>query len=127
METGSFGGIVFEVSSDHIKTWDGFSRSMKAGFAVHEVAAGKPKLEATGMDLARIGFSVRLDVQFCKVLDEIESMAVVLTAQEPQVLVIGGRPLGRYVLTEIDEKRRHTDGAGRVLVAGLDLKFQEWN
>lgn len=126
-ETGSFGGITFQASAEQLKTWSGLRRKNAANYASHEVAEKKAKLEFTGVDLQQIDLDVRLDARFASPAQESQSLRDALDAGEPKPLVLGGSPLGRYVLEQITERVRYTDAQGRILVSELQLRFREYN
>ena len=58
---GSFGSVIFQVSSSHIKTFDELSRHVAAKFADHEVAGKKPVSEKTGEELDEVTFNIQLN------------------------------------------------------------------
>jgi len=118
---------VFEASADQLKTWDGLRRKDSASYASHEVAEGKAKLEFTGTDLQKLDLEVRLDARFINPAQEAKALREALDAGEPRTLVLGGSPLGRYVLEQVSEQVRNTDGQGRILVSRLQLRFKEYN
>jgi len=126
-QTGSFGDIVFEVSAESVKTWDSVKRRHMASFAAHDVAEGRQRLEFTGIELGSIDLQVRLDARYVSPRHEIEALANTMGSGEPQVLVLGGKPYGEYVLEGMTETWTHTDGQGRVMIARLTLKFREYN
>lgn len=126
-ETGHFGDIVFQVSADVVKTWDKLRRSRKASFAEHEVAEGKARLEFTGVGLEEIDFEVRLDARFVNPAKEAKALDEALQAGEPRPLVLGGRPLGKYVLQDVSERAQRTDGQGRIMVSTVKLRLREYN
>ena len=126
-ETGHFGDIVFEASADAVKTWDRLRRSRQARFASHDVAQGKARLEFTGVELQEINLEVRLDARFVNPAREARALDDALEAGEPRPLVLGGTPLGKYVLRDVSERVERTDGQGRIMVSVLKLRFKEYN
>lgn len=126
-ETGSFGDIVFQASADTVKTWDKLRRSRKASYAAHEVAEGKARLEFTGIDLQDVDLEVRLDARFANPAREAEALLDVQAAGEPRPLILGGTPLGKYVLQDVTERVERTDGKGRTLTSRVKLRFREYN
>jgi phage protein U len=126
-QTGSFGPVFFEVSAEKIKTWDNFRRRHTTAFAVHAVAHDKEKLEFTGHKLETVNMNIRLDAQWVNPDRETTALYELKMAAEPQVLVIGTRPLGEYVIESLTERRSRTDADGRTLVSVLSLQFKEYN
>lgn len=127
-QTGSFGDIVFEASADLVRTWNGWRGQHAAKWAQHDIAAPqeKPRLEATGIDLSRLDLDVRLAAHLgVDPEEELEAMLQVLQDQEPQVLSVGGKVFGEYVLENVQEQRTHYDGRGRPLVIRVKIRLQE--
>ena len=59
---GTLGDVVFETSSEKIRTFDNMKRDGSARWTAHEVMSNKPVLEFIGPDIEQISFSMRLDV-----------------------------------------------------------------
>ncbi len=124
---GSLGNIVFETSSDRIRTFDDFTRESAANFAEHRVLDQKPRLQHTGLELDKIKFSVRLDAMLGVIPSkEIENFQDMLMAGESQKLIVGGKVVGDFVLLSIGEQWTTVDAKGCVIVAVLDLSLKEY-
>ena len=124
---GTFGEVVFETSAARIRTFDAFRRTGKARFARHAVMDRKPRLQFTGGDLDRIEFQMRFDVSLgVNPKEEIDKLREILAAGVERQLIIGGEPRGKFVLEELAESWTHVDNAGRLLVAAVDIKLQEY-
>lgn len=126
--TGSFGEIVFESSSEQVKTWSAFRREHSASFVQHEVAEGKARLEFTGIGLKLLNMEVQLNsVLGADPEADLLELQELMQEGEPRVLVIGDRPQGEYVLENMTEERLRTDGRGRTMLARVQLSFREYN
>jgi len=124
---GTFGNIVFESSSEKVRTFDGFTRTGKARFSEHEVVDGKARLQHLGTSLDEIAFNIRLDMALgVNPETEINALRDIRNAGEEQRLIIGGKPLGKFVLEEVTENWRRLDGKGVLLVAEVALKLKEY-
>ena len=124
---GTFGNIVFETSSERIRTFDGFARKGSAAFAEHAVVDDKPRLQHTGSGLDEISFSVRLDISLgLNPSDELEKFRDILAAGDAQKLIINGKVLGAFVLTELEESWSRVDNKGRLMVANLNISLKEY-
>lgn len=123
---GSLGDAVFTVSDWRVFTFRGFNRSGAPRIEEHAVIGVKPKLEYTGPGLDTINFSVRLD-RFLGVTpeDEIDKMHEAMTIGQVVPLIIGGRYLGRWVITALDESHLHYNGLGRLIVAEVMISLKE--
>ena len=92
---GSFGPVVFTVSSLRALTLQNFSRTIGKRTTKHEVIQGKPRSEYLGADLQTCNFKIRLDVMYGvrprAMIDLLSTMAEQGVAYP---LIIGGRPIG---------------------------------
>lgn len=124
---GTFGSMVFESSGQKVHTFDDFERRGTAAFAEHAVVEGKPRLEFTGDNLDEVSFTVRLDLaQGIDPEPQITRFREIKAAGEAQTLIIGGVPLGGFVITSLSEKWRIVDNRGRLTLAALDLSLKEY-
>ena len=131
-QLGSFGTVVFEVGADgvapKVRTWNQFKRKGEARFARHEVLQGKPKSEFQGAGLEEIDLQVRLDVAHGLIpIDEINVLREIRDEGEEQLLIVAGNPLGKFVLSSIDEEWLVADNVGNLLKANLSLKLTEFH
>lgn len=127
MQLGSFGPIVFETSSELVRTWQQMSRKGGARFHEHVVAQGKPLLEFLGPSLEEMTFTMRLDAQLG--LDpamELERMRETRDTGKEQVLVVGGLVIGKFVLEDLSEDHKRHSGIGRLMVAEVTVKLKEY-
>jgi phage protein U len=127
-ELGSFGpGLVFEINSDHIRTYSNFRRTSKIELAHHEIFGDRPKLEWLGAGLDEVELSIRLDTNGDRLPEiELENLRSILFSGKPELLVIAGDLLGTYLLESLTEERMVADRSGKILVADLKLKFKEY-
>ena len=127
MQIGTFGKIVFEVSSEKILTFRGFQRTAKARFSEHKIIGEKPVLEATGLELDQISFSISLNRAVG--IDPAEQISVLremLAAQEPHALIIGGKKIGNFVLPDFSDAWNKVTHQGRLASAEIELKLLEY-
>lgn len=122
---GAFGEILFEVSAEDVFTLNSLSRSREAVFARHETLAGRPLLQAVGLDLWEVDVSVALDRNFSDPEARLAALERTQAEREHHPLVIGGRVLGRFVLQGIEENTRRFGGSGEILLAEVKLSFLE--
>ena len=120
---GTFGAVVFETSSRKIHTFDDFERQGAAAFAEHAVIDGKPRLEFTGENLDEISFSIRLDAHLgVDPAGQVKQIRAIKAAGRAQTLIIGGVPLGNFVITSLAEKWQRIDNKGRLILAHNRIK-----
>ena len=60
MEIGSWGDIVFEVSSEAVRTFDALKQKSSGRWSVHEPISSNPKPEYLGAGQGRIEFTMHL-------------------------------------------------------------------
>ena len=118
---GSFGSVIFRVSSTQIKTFDELSRRVAAKFADHEVAGKKPISEKTGEELDQITFNIQLNRAYCKPEQELLTLNKILSSGVANRLIIGTRNLGKFTLREFEENLTHVGKKGALLVKDLSL------
>ncbi len=124
---GTFEKLVFETSSTKIHTFDDFQRQGSATFAEHKVINGKPRLEFTGDDLDKISFTIRLDLHLgVDPATQIKIAWEMKSAGKPGTMIVGGVPLGDFVILSLSEKWKAVDGKGRLIIAYLDLSLKEY-
>jgi len=123
---GSFGDITFEVplapeTAEH---------SRGAEYSAHEVVGGTPVKERVGDEADEVSFSIRLRRRWMdtvvNVERELETLRAKVDADEPEQLVLGPEPFGRFVLTRVDTTYVRMSGE-RVEAADVDLTFEEYN
>lgn len=121
--------MVFEVSADKIRTFDGFTRESSDRWAAHEVIGQKPLSEFSGPGLDKVSFTMRLDAQYgINPRVEMENLLEMSRSGQVARLVIGGKPLGvdRWKITGLLQKWKVTDNQGNLLVAELDVTLEEY-
>ena len=124
---GTFGPVTFTSSSTAVRTFSDMQRSRSYRFAKHDVLSGKPKLERIAPDLDSVSFNMRFDLAMgVDPKSELSALEVVLLSGEAFDLMVGGTPLGTYVIERMDEDWRRVDGAGRLIVASVNLQLTEY-
>ena len=94
---GTLGDVVFETSSEKIRTFDGMKRSGSARWATHDIMAHKPVLEFLGSGMEQISFSMRFDVSLgINPAAELETLRGLRDAGEASQLILNGKPIGEH-------------------------------
>lgn len=128
MSLGTWGDLVFEVSSDRMRTWQSKSRSGEARYADHEVHLAKPVAEFLGPSLDSFTVSMRFDAERgVNPEDELAKLRKARDTGQVETLVIGGAPVFDCTLRGLNEDHRHHDKEGHILVAIAELTFKEYN
>lgn len=125
MIVGSFGDVVFSVSSFLVRTLDDISISYKSRIAKHEIIGNKPKLEYQGEDLTEISFKMRFDRSFgvdpeneLRKLEDQKGMAC--------IFFLGDKYYGDFLITSIGNDIQRTLKDGSTLVAEVSVSLQEY-
>jgi hypothetical protein len=127
---GSFGPIVFETSTNRIRTFDNFQRSGSVRWATHELMGRKPVREFLGPGVEQISFTIRLDVALG--INPANDLAVLRIMRDEGMdfpLILNGRPLtigSTWVIESMNETWLHIDNRGRLLVAEVELTLSEY-
>jgi phage protein U len=126
---GSFGDIIFEVSSEKVRTIDDFSRSEAGRWAAHEIIGQKPKSEFLGPGLGAIAFKMRFDIRFgVNPKTEMDKLLIMCRSGIAETLIVGGTALGvdKWVIKSVTQNWQHFDNAGRCIVGGTDVALEEY-
>lgn len=123
---GSYGDIVFTVSSDKILTFDGLEKDLSARYARHEIHLNKPILEFIGESLAEIKLSIKLDTNLgINPIKQLEKLETSIKNGERKVLMIGTNFIGYFAIEKISEKFRRVDNIGNILAIDIDINLTE--
>ena len=126
---GSFGEIVFEVSSRKILTFKDYKRKTQARYASHEIVGLKPILEYLGPGGEEITLSMEFNVNLGTVpADEADKVRMMCETGETNYLVIGNTPIGanKWVITDVGENADVIDNNGRIIKSKIDVTFKEY-
>lgn len=121
---GSLGGIVFSVSTNQVKTFDGLKRSGSAKFASHNRHLKDTLLEFTGNDPDKITFTMALSA-FLGVnpKNEISKLRAAQRAGRIMRLVIGRQNYGNWVINSLSIDYDRIDNKGNILIANVNVSL----
>lgn len=98
----------------HVLSVTGLEVSQEWSYAEQQVTDRAPVLQSTGPDLRRPELSLRWHASWCNPAAELAALRALASSRRSHLLLMGnGRPMGRFVLRQIDESQRWTDGVGR--------------
>ncbi len=126
---GSYGDIVFEVSSERVKTFRDFQIQRSAKYSEHAIHGGKALLEFTGLSPASISLNIRLDAGLgLNPKEELNMLYEVLNNHITMPFILDGEPQGDnlWVLESIDEKHEIIDNHGTSIAVEVSLKLKEY-
>ena len=129
MPLGSFGSIVFEVSSRHVLTFRDYKRDARARYASHEIIGRKPILEYLGPDGGEISFTMQFRAD-CGVspAEEADRVRRMCETGEANYFVVGGAVIGEnlWVITSVGENDAVIDNMGRIIQNKIDVTLKEY-
>ena len=102
---GSFGDVVFEVSTDIVRTFRDMQVQRSAKFSEHAIHGGKALLEFTGLSPASMSLSIRLDAGLgVNPKEELDTLRNILNNHEAVPFFLDGEPQGDnlWVLESLD-------------------------
>ena len=126
---GSLKDIVFEASSDIIRTIDNLKMQRSANYAQHDIHGGKGLLEFTGLGPTSLSFSVRLDAALgIAPKEELKKLRDILESGEAVLFVLDGEPQGwdLWVLEGLDEEHAVLNNTGALVLAEVSLSLTEY-
>lgn len=126
---GTFGPIVFSVSSFRVLTLNNISHGASKRTAKHEVINGKPLLEHLGPDLESFSFDIHLKAQLgLKPRDMLDLLKVMAQEGMAYPLIIGGRPVGEnsWSLTSVSDTWDTVYSGGELAEATVKLSLTEY-
>ena len=126
---GSFGPIIFIVSSLRVLTFNDFSRSASKRTAGHEVIKGKPRTEYLGPDLQTVSFKCTLDATYgVRPRAMIEALVQMAEQGFAFPLVIGGKPIGlhNWSLDSVTANDEYMYNFGELMRAEVTLSLTEY-
>lgn len=125
---GTLGDIVFTVSANTVKTFDGLKIDSKTNYAKHTRHNKKPLLEFQYNDNDTASFSIYLSAylgvnprSMQNKIDKYRKKGKILT------LVIGGKKYGKkWVITSHSKEYERFDGKGNLLIAKSNISLEEY-
>ncbi len=126
---GSFGNLVFSVSENTVKTFDGMNWDFSADYATHDRHIKADLLEYMGPGIETISFSMVLSV-FLGVnpLKEIKKLRKMVREGYAERLVIGGKVYGSYkwVMQKGTVDFQRFDNKGNLWAAKIKVTLKEY-
>lgn len=126
---GSLGDIVFEVSSESVRTFRDLSMQRSTKYAEHEVHAGKALLEFTGFAPISASLKIRLDAGLgIDPSEELNALREILSKHEAIPFILDGEPQGEHlwVIETMDEDHQVLNNSGTLIVVEVSLALKEY-
>lgn len=127
-QIGTLGDIVFSVSNNTVKTFDGLKIDSKTNYAKHTRHNKKPLLEFQYEDNDTASFDIYLSaflgvnpLEMLEKLDEYRKNGKILS------LVIGGKMYGtKWVIVSHSKEYQKFDSGGNLLIAKSSISLEEY-
>lgn len=129
MEIGSYGGVVFSVSSEAVRTFDEYTRTTAARWAVHEVLLQRPQPEYLGVGQNEITMEITFNQSLgTEPQTELGTLRRMADEGQADLLVIGGQPIGEgdWIIESMEESETVFDRDGRLVKAKAALTLREY-
>ena len=131
MIIGSFGSIIFQVSSEKILTFDNFKRESKANYAEHKIIGKPAKLEFLGRALETISFTAIFTTQLLPntdLLQEVHKFRQKLWDGEACYLIFNSHAYtqNKMIIENLSEAVEIFDGKGAHQVVKIDVSLKEY-
>ena len=120
--------IIFECSSELVRTFKDYKRETKARFATHALIMQMPALEFLGQDCGEISFKMIFTTSLgVNPVEETDKLRKICAAGEANVLVIGSEVIGdMWVIESLNESAQAHDGSGRIILSEVNLTLKEY-
>ena len=129
MSIGSLGDVVFEVSSEKVKTLRDMQRQGTARFATHEIIGKKPLREFLGPGLEKITFQIQLSASLgVDPASEMKTLRELRDKGEALEFVLGGSAVGEelWTIEDLSEEWSRINGQGTIIFATVSVTLQEY-
>ena len=129
MSIGSLGDVVFEASSEKVKTLRDRQRQGSARFATHEIIGKKPLREFLGPGLEKITFQIQLSASLgVDPASEMKTLRELRDKGEALEFVLGGSAVGEelWTIEDLSEDWSRINGQGTIIFANVSVTLQEY-
>ena len=126
---GSFGDVVFEVSSERVRTFRDFQIQRSAKYSEHAIHGRKGLLEFSGLSASTASLNIRLDAGLgVNPKEELTALRDILNNHEALPFILDGEPQGDglWVLESLSESYEIIDNKGAVIAVEVSLKLKEY-
>lgn len=129
MFIGTFGNVVFETSTDLVRTFKDMTRDTNVRLASHDIIGKKPVIEWIGPGTDTIKFSM----QFNSILgvepsDEEKKLRDMAQTGKVAHIIVGGEPISDYkfIIESISSSGRIYDRDGNLIKSMVDITVKEY-
>lgn len=129
MFIGTFGAVMFETSTDLVRTFKDMTRDTNVRLASHDIIGKKPVIEWIGPGTDTIKFSM----QFNSILgvepsDEEKKLRDMAQTGKVAHIIVGGEPISDYkfIIESISSSGRIYDRDGNLIKSMVDITVKEY-
>ena len=126
---GSLGDVVFEVSTEIVRTFRELQIQRSAKYSEHAIHGGKALLEFTGLSHTSASLYMRLSAGLgVNPKEELNELREILNNHEAVPFILDGEPQGDglWVLESLDENHEIIDNHGMTIIVEVSLKLKEY-
>ncbi|MGG4444560.1 phage tail protein [Brevibacillus fortis] len=126
---GSLGEVIFEVSSQRVRTFDDMTRNGSSRWVTHDIHRNKPIPEFVGPGLEEISLSIQLKASLGVDPEaELKTLRTKRDTGQRDLLVIGNKPVStsQWVTESVSEQHKNYDGRGRLVSVNVELRLKEY-
>ena len=121
--------MVFEVSSERVRTFRDFQIQRSAKYSEHAIHGRKGLLEFSGLSASTASLNIRLDAGLgVNPKEELTALRDILNNHKALLFILDGEPQGDglWVLESLSESYEIVDNKGAVIAVEVSLKLKEY-
>lgn len=125
---GSFGDVIFTVSTDKAFTYNSYSRKTSINYTTHDIINASPVLEYTAPAVEELSINIQLiNTLGVDPMEECETLRQMAQAGSREYFMINGVPIGGtpWVITDLSEDSTIFDTTGRPAVSTVALTLKK--
>lgn len=126
---GSFGDVIFEVSTNKLLTFNDLEKKSSAKWNEHDIQGNKAKLEFNGPGLIDISYRLLLRAEHgINPLKEIAKLEGMQNKGEAHHFILGQKPIApnKFVIADVSSGLRNIDPNGNVFSAEVTVSLKEY-
>ncbi len=126
---GMWGDLIFSVSRQQIRTFDGLKWDSGARYSTHDRHLREPLLEFRGTDSETMTFTMLFSEYLgVKPIEEVSKIKLAMMAGEVHRLVIGPKAYGtnKWVITKLSSAMERFDKKGELVAAKVTVTMQSY-
>lgn len=126
---GSYGGVVFEITTKKILTYDEFTRELTPRWEAHDLLNNKPLPEFKGPGSDELSFRIKLRADLgVNPEKEINKLRTFANQGKTSLFIRGNKPVSTnpFIIKSIKETHSKIDNKGNVLSIEAEISIAEY-